>query len=384
MALRVVVDRCDLEAVAGWIDDDGPVQKLDLELNGEFTCSVCPMMYRPDLEAAGIGDGKRGFAVSLLSHFRLAQLDTNRLSIKRGGETVHEGLIEGANALLGRLVDRLARTEERIAALESTLRWEQFRLEAALFEAEHLSGLREEFLRAKATPEYWAAYECGEPLVSVCVTTMDRADLLIERALSSLQAQTYKHLQIIVVGDHCTDNTPERVAQLGDPRISFVNLPRRGPYPRPGIARWQVAGTYPHNHALTLVTGQFVTHLDEDDTFDPRRVEILLQKIKDSRADLLFHPFLWQLPDGSWMRRGNGLFEHAETGNGMVFYHHWLTRVPCDVYAYRLGEPGDWNRFRKFKTMRAVIEFVPEALTRHYKFPVRDPFAPQEGEEFLD
>lgn len=384
MPLHLAVDRCDLDFVTGWIDDDGPVQKLDLELNGEFVCSVCPTMYRPDLEAAGIGDGRRGFAVSLLGHFRLAQLDTNRLSIKRDGEIVYEGPIEGANALLGRLTDRLARAEERIDALDSARRWEQYRLEAALFEAEHLSGLREEFLRAKATPKYWAVYECDEPVVSVCITTMNRAELLIERALSSLQAQTYKNLQIIIVGDHCTDDTAERVAQLGDPRISFVNLLQRGPYPRPGVARWQVAGTYPHNHALSLVTGQFVTHLDEDDTFEQCRVEFLLQKIKELRADLVFHPFLWEQPDGSWVELGNGIFEHAATGNGMVFYHHWLTRVPCDVYAYRFGEPGDWNRFRKFKTMRAVIKFVPGPLTRHYKFPVRDPFVPQEGEEFLD
>src|SRR5215208_7166646 len=145
-----------------------------------------------------------------------------------------------------------------------------------------------------------------------------------ERALTSLLAQTYTNLQVIVVGDHCTDETAEQIARLDDRRISFVNLPRRGPYPRDPLDRWRVAGTAPGNRALELVEGDFVTHLDEDDIYEPRRIEILLQNIRVARADLVFHRFQWQGLDGSWMQRGNGSFVHAQISTGTILYHRYL------------------------------------------------------------
>jgi len=213
---------------------------------------------------------------------------------------------------------------------------------------------------------------------------MNRAPLLVERALASICGQSYRNLQVIVVGDHCTDDTAERIAQLRDTRISFVNLARRGPYPQLAEDRRRVAGTNPANRALGLVKGAFVTHLDEDDAFEPRRIEILLEKIREVRADLVFHPFWWQQPNGEWIQHGSGRFEHGQTGTGMVLYHRYLARVPWDDYAYRFGEPGDWNRFRKFKMMRARIESVPLPLTRYYRTPAREPFIAEEGEEFLE
>jgi hypothetical protein len=232
------------------------------------------------------------------------------------------------------LFARLARAEALISNLDAEQRFDQYRIEAALFHSEGLVQLRDEFLRAKCTSEYQAVFDRDDPLVSICVTTMNRAELLVERAVTSLCAQSYRNLQIIIVGDHCTDDTAERIAQLRDSRISFVNRAKRGPYPRPGSDRWRVAGTHPANQALGLVKGHFVTHLDEDDAFEPRRIEILLQKIREVRADLVFHPFWWQQADGGWLEAGNGNFVHGQTGTGMVLYHSYLARVPWDVCAY--------------------------------------------------
>ena len=50
-----------------------------------------------------------------------------------------------------------------------------------------------------------------DPLVSVYVPTYNRADLLMERAVGSILAQTYRNFELIVVGDHCTDDTAERL-----------------------------------------------------------------------------------------------------------------------------------------------------------------------------
>ena len=382
MTLRFNIERCTPSEVAGWIDDDGSVPSIDLELDGNWVCSVSPSIYRPDLVAAGYGDGKRGFAVSLIQYFGAAPSEAKRIALKYNGTAFYEGLL--GNLTAEDLSARLSHVERQIADFAAAMRSERYRIEAALFVAEGLTHLREEFLRARATAEYQAVFDKGNPLVSVCVTTMNRGDLLVERALGSLLAQTYHDLQVIVVGDHCTDDTAQQIGRLGDQRIRFVNLPKRGPYPREGVDRWRVAGTVPGNRALELVEGDFVTHLDEDDTFEPQRIEILLEKIRKARADLVFHPFWWQTPDGSWMKRGNGNFELGQTSTSTIFYHHYLAQIPWDVFAYRFGEPEDWNRLRKFKMMRVRTEFVPTLLAHLYRFPERDPFVAEPGEEFLE
>jgi glycosyltransferase involved in cell wall biosynthesis len=245
-------------------------------------------------------------------------------------------------------------------------------------------AVKAQFHRARATHAYRRVFWAHEPLVSVCITTADRSEILQARALKSVTEQTYKNLQVIIVGDCCEADTIERIATFRDPRFQYVNLPKRGPYPRPGYARWQVAGTYPANAALRLVRGPLVTHLDEDDAFEPRRIETLVKTLQETRSDLVFHQCNMEGEDRSWSVRGNGEFIQGQVGTGTVLYHHWLARIPWDLFAYRRGEPGDWNRFRKFKALGARLHFVPESLVDYYKYPLRDPFVAKPGEEFLD
>ncbi len=65
MTIRVILDQCNVERVAGWADDDGPIPLLRVELNDQPVGDIVPDIYRPDLEAVGLGDGRRGFLFSL-------------------------------------------------------------------------------------------------------------------------------------------------------------------------------------------------------------------------------------------------------------------------------------------------------------------------------
>lgn len=100
------------------------------------------------------------------------------------------------------------------------------------------------------------------PLVTVIVPAY-RAAATIAHALASLQAQTYPHLQIIVVEDAGGDETAEIVRQLArdDVRLSLVRQPvNRGAY----AAR---------NAGLERATGAFVTVHDADDWAHPQRID---------------------------------------------------------------------------------------------------------------
>ena len=271
----------------------------------------------------------------------------------------------------------------RVKALENALRHERTRIDYALAMGEGIVETIEAFQTARAGADYARAFTDATPLVSICVGTMNRAELLTERCLRSLREQTYRNLQIVVVGDHCTDDTERRIASLHDDRIVFVNLPRRGPYPPPGQDRWYVAGTNSVNEALARCEGAFVMHLDDDDRAVPERVETLLRAAQQHRADLCWHPFWSERPDGTWQLIGNGAFELGQITTSSIFCHRALTRIPWDVYAYRVGEPGDWNRLRKIRILRPQLHFVDTPLVYHYREQNQAPFAAQDGETFL-
>jgi len=253
-----------------------------------------------------------------------------------------------------------------------------------LDDAEVLRTWRAVLQGDRRTAKHRSVFCKDNPLVSVCITTSDRAAVLADRALTSMTQQTYKNLEVIIVGDRCDDNTDVVVAGFCDRRFKFFNLDTRGPYPRPGIDRWRVAGTNAANFALQCARGDLVTHLDEDDTYEPHRIETLVRELQINEADLVFHPFYWQNDDYSWKILGNGVLELGQTGTGLILYHKWFAKIPWDVYAFRLGEPGDWNRLRKLKALGANLHYVDEILARHWKYPVREEFVPKPGETFLE
>jgi hypothetical protein len=272
----------------------------------------------------------------------------------------------------------------RISQLEYKLAHEQQRVDHLLGEVEGMAHYRDEFEKVRHTKSYQSVFEEPAPLVTVSIATAGRPDLLIERCLASVMNQTHENLQILVVGDHCTDDTEQRLRALKDPRIEFHNMSRRGPYPRPGRDRWLVAGTEPANVARPLSRGSFITYLDDDDAFEPNRIERLIDVSRETRADFIWHSFWFLQRDGSWVPHGNGRFEHGEVGTSMVFHHGWFKILPFDVRAYRVQEPGDWNFARRINYLRPNKHFLREPLTRYYKNYGETSFVAQEGEEFLD
>lgn len=206
-----------------------------------------------------------------------------------------------------------------------------------------------------------------QPLVSICVSTYNRPELLVSRCLPSLIGQTYKNIEIIIVGDHCSDDVVEAIGAVTDPRLRFVNLPERGAYPSLWQLQWCVAGTAPDNHALEIARGDYITHLDDDDEYLPNRIEALVSFAREKAADVVYHPF--------WIVSKQNLatvveashFHYGQVTTGSVFYRSWFARIPYDIKAYILREPGDWNRFRKFRYVRPVIRRYSEPLLRHYE-----------------
>jgi glycosyltransferase involved in cell wall biosynthesis len=204
------------------------------------------------------------------------------------------------------------------------------------------------------------------PLVSVCICTHNRARVVSERCVASVLSQDYPNLEVIVAGDGCTDDTEEALRRLGDPRVTFVNRPR-GEYPAHPFLRWLVAGTIPMNHARAAARGELMTHLDDDDAFVPGKIRKLVEFIKQTRAELVYHPFFSELENGEWTEWGATEFRAGQVTNGSVLYLSWFKRIECDPRSYRYLEPADWNLYRRLKDTGATLVRYPEPLLRHHR-----------------
>ncbi|MEA2572020.1 MAG: hypothetical protein QOI24_4021 [Acidobacteriota bacterium] len=114
------------------------------------------------------------------------------------------------------------------------------------------------------------------PRVSVVVATWNRSEVL-KHAIRSVLASTFTDWEMIVVGDACTDDTEERVASFGDPRIRFVNLPRNSG-----------GQSAPNNHGITLARGDYVAFLNHDDFYLPDHLTACVAELDRGEADLVW------------------------------------------------------------------------------------------------
>jgi glycosyltransferase involved in cell wall biosynthesis len=213
------------------------------------------------------------------------------------------------------------------------------------------------------TDEYKSVFLKKDPLVSVVMTTYNRGDTLVNYALKSVLEQTYKNLQIIITADGSNDNTDELMSKVKDSRIVYNNLPEHTIYP--GITStdiWCVAGVVPHNYGMRLCEGDFITLLDHDDYFLPERIEKLVQFIQEKKCDVVHHPFHIGTKDHHPTTNGSMNYICGYLTTSAIFFHKWFGQVPGDIYAWKKGEPGDWNKFRKFRDIGAKIERYPDPL----------------------
>lgn len=89
------------------------------------------------------------------------------------------------------------------------------------------------------------------------------ASKTIGDSIKSIQAQTVKEWELIVIDDGSTDNTSLVVAEysLKDTRIKFIRNEKNN-----GVS-------YTRNRAVELAKGEWIAFLDSDDVWEPKKLE---------------------------------------------------------------------------------------------------------------
>ena len=81
----------------------------------------------------------------------------------------------------------------------------------------------------------------------------------VRRAIESVQKQTFRHWELIIIDDGSDDGSPEEIPE-SDGRIRFYKQTNAGP----SIAR---------NNGIKKARGKFVTFIDADDYYYPFKLE---------------------------------------------------------------------------------------------------------------
>ena len=106
------------------------------------------------------------------------------------------------------------------------------------------------------------------PLVSIIVRTKDRPKLL-QKALASIAAQTYRPIEAVLVNDGgCELDVEELKTLLGHVSLTYVRLEKN------------TGRAHAGNVGIGNARGRYVGFLDDDDEFYPEHVEVLVSLLE--------------------------------------------------------------------------------------------------------
>jgi hypothetical protein len=175
------------------------------------------------------------------------------------------------------------------------------------------------------------------PQVSVIIPTYNWSSVL-RYAVASALDQTFADIEVIVVGDGCTDDSEGVVFSFRDPRVLWENLERNSGNQ-----------SAPNNRGLALARGRWIAYLGHDDLWHPTHLETLVRAIESSGADLVYSVTQVLGAPGSADRRLIGV-----TSDGA---HPARLFAPPSSILHRTGLARDVGGWRDYRTIRLPPDF---------------------------
>lgn len=115
----------------------------------------------------------------------------------------------------------------------------------------------------------------NEPLVSVVIATYNMGQYLGE-AVESVLGQTWKNLEIIIVDDGSTDDTPDVIKRFkNNRRVRYISTENQG-QPRA------------KNRGLKEAVGEYLGFCDADDLWQPDKLQLQMPAFLDSNVGVVY------------------------------------------------------------------------------------------------
>lgn len=120
------------------------------------------------------------------------------------------------------------------------------------------------------------------PIVSVIIPTYKREIKYLSRAINSVISQTYTNVEIVIVDDNSPNsNFRKEVSDFMEHYehdLRFVYLKNAK----------NVGGSLSRNNGINAASGEYITFLDDDDEYLPRKIENQLEFMIDNESDMSF------------------------------------------------------------------------------------------------
>jgi glycosyltransferase involved in cell wall biosynthesis len=211
-------------------------------------------------------------------------------------------------------------------------------------------------------------------MITVVTPTYNRAEYL-GNAIESVQAQTYKDFELLVVDDNKPESDARKdteavMAKYSDPRIRYIkNLQNMG-------------GAASRNVGIFEAKGEYIAFLDDDDMYLPDRLEVQLKEMVANGWDV-------SVMDGATYNyvTGEKLTErHQQLRNGMtkeeLIRSHLLYHISgTNSFMYRtefiqkIGGFDDIPSCQEYILMQKTLDanpnfgYIPEIHIKNFQHP---------------
>ncbi len=197
------------------------------------------------------------------------------------------------------------------------------------------------------------------PLVSAVIPAYNAAGHL-PAAIESVLTQTYAPVEVLVVDDGSSDDTPTVVSSFGE-RVRYVRQANQGV----SVAR---------NRGIAEAHGEFVALLDADDEWLPRKLESQIRRMIETSATACFTDVLLVDERSSRDRISRCRLE-SDLVLGLLLYS-CIVGPPSGLVARRgvflevggfdprFSQCADWDMWIRLAE-KGRIEVVPEPLVRY-------------------
>ncbi len=179
---------------------------------------------------------------------------------------------------------------------------------------------RTERIRARLFGPLAGPAPAGGPLFSVIVTTYDRPGLLRD-ALASLEAQTCRDFEVILVNDH--GEPVEHLLEACNLPLVYLNQPSNQ-----GLSAARNAG-------LKIARGRYVAYLDDDDIYLPDHLRLLAEAFGKHPDSVVYTDVVYiqeQLEDGRRIELGRSFpTAHDAFDRDRLFVQNY---IPVNTWAH--------------------------------------------------
>ena len=154
---------------------------------------------------------------------------------------------------------------------------------------------------------------------------------VLRHSVRSVLWQTYRNLELLVIGDGCTDDSEQVVASFGDERVRWHNLDTNSG-----------SQATPNNVGLETARGEYIAYQGHDDVWHPRHLATMIAHLQAADAEI-GHSLAEVLgPPGTKVRFLTGLFDDE----GMP--RRWWIPPTSVVHRTELGRRiGGWRTWEE-------------------------------------